>query len=194
MKSLVIRNSTPKGRSQEEIAGYRNARTLIHESAAHMPFTEGLVLQPHTLLHCYMPQAGEYWKVANNDIIERLSDGTLRLRFQPVAAHLTSMAIADLIRYCFTALDQHLADPLVPLAMLDFLCAGPFPDRNERMSRSGGGGQPAIFDFNEVYPSVSRDMVRSVLRAMKSEELIKSTGKGVGRSDFASIKWARDEY
>jgi len=50
LKSLVIRNATPKSRSEQEIAGYRDALALIHESAAHMPFSEGVVLQLHTLL------------------------------------------------------------------------------------------------------------------------------------------------
>ena len=137
LKSLVIRNATPKSRSEQEIAGYRDALALIHESAAHMPFSEGVVLQLHTLLYRYMPQAGGRWKATNNDIIERYPDGTSRLRFQPVAAHLTPMTMADLSGRYATALDQHLADPLVlvPLAMLDFLCIHPFPDGNGRMSR-----------------------------------------------------------
>jgi Fic family protein len=71
LKSLVIRNATPKSRSEQEIAGYRDALALIHESAAHMPFSEGVVLQLHTLLYRYMPQAGGRWKATNNDIIER---------------------------------------------------------------------------------------------------------------------------
>ena len=47
------------------------------------------------------------------------------------------MAMADLTGSYATALDQHLADPLVlaPLAMLDFLCIHPFPDGNGHMSR-----------------------------------------------------------
>jgi Fic family protein len=45
--------------------------------------------------------------------------------------------MTDLAGRYATALDQHLADPLVlvPLAMLDFLCIHPFPDGNGRMSR-----------------------------------------------------------
>ena len=106
LKSLVIRNATPKSRSEQEIAGYRDALALIHESAAHMPFSEGVVLQLHTLLYRYMPQAGGRWKATNNDIIERHPDGTSRLRFQPVAAHLTPMAMTDLTRHYATALDK----------------------------------------------------------------------------------------
>ena len=45
LKSLVIRNAIPKSRSEQGIAGYRDALALIHESAAHMPFSDGVVLQ-----------------------------------------------------------------------------------------------------------------------------------------------------
>jgi len=276
LKSLVVRNAIPKSRSEQEIAGYRDALALIHESAANMPFNEGVVLQLHTILYQYMPQAGGRWKATNNDIIERHPDGTSRLRFQPVAAHLTPMAMQDLTARCSLALDKQLADPLVlvPLAMLDFLCIHPFPDGNGRMSRlltllllyhfdyavgryislerifeetkegyyetleassqgwhqgeqdvkpwldyfwgvllrayrefeerlgsltysRGNKGERvrtevlgrilpfSISEIEEACPGVSRDMVRLVLRSMKSEGLIESTGKGRG------AKWIR---
>lgn len=137
LKSLMIRNAAPRDRSEQEIAGYRDALSLIHDSAAHMAFNEGVILQLHTMLYRYMPQSGGRWKSTNNDIMEHHPDGTSRLRFQPVAAHLTPMSMADLSRYYANALDQSLADPLilVPLALLDFLCIHPFPDGNGRMSR-----------------------------------------------------------
>ncbi len=37
LKSLVIRNATPKSRSEQEVAGYRDALALIHEAAVHIP-------------------------------------------------------------------------------------------------------------------------------------------------------------
>ena len=52
----------------------------------------------------------------------------------------------------------------------------------------------SISEIEEACPGVSRDMVRLVLRAMKSEGLIESTGKGEGRSGFAPINWVRNEY
>ena len=89
------------------------------------------------MLYRYMPQPGGRWKAANNDIIERRPDGSTRVRFRPVAAHLTPIAMADLFTRYDAALNQHLADPLVlaPLAVLDFLCIHPFPDGNGRMAR-----------------------------------------------------------
>ena len=137
LKSLVLRNARPQSRSEQEAAGYRDALSLIHESGAQMPFSEGTVLQLHGMLYRYMPQPGGHWKATNNDIIERHPDGSSRIRFRPVAAHLTPIAMADLIARYRLALDQHLADPLVlvPLAILDFLCIHPFPDGNGRMAR-----------------------------------------------------------
>ena len=94
-------------------------------------------VQLHSILYRYMPQPGGHWKATNNDIIERHPDGSTRIRFRPVAAHLTPMAMTDTIARYRSALDQHLADPLVlvPLVILDFLCVHPFPDGNGRMAR-----------------------------------------------------------
>lgn len=137
LKSLVIKNATPQNRSEQEVAGYRDALGLIHESAEHMHFAENVILQLHSTLYRYMPQPGGQWKATNNDIIEKHPDGTVRVRFQPVAAHLTPIAMNDLVSRYDTAASQHLADPLVlvPLCILDFLCIHPFPDGNGRVAR-----------------------------------------------------------
>lgn len=137
LKSLVIKNAAPKSRSEQEVAGYRDALELIHESAENMPFSEGVIQQLHTMLYRYLPQAGGQWKATNNDIVEKHPDGSVRVRFRPVPAHLTPTVMTDLVARYQAANDRHIADPLVliPLAVLDFLCIHPFPDGNGRVAR-----------------------------------------------------------
>ncbi len=62
LKSLVLKNATPRSRSEQEVAGCRDALALIHESADQMLFSEGAVLQLHGILYRYMPQPGGRWK------------------------------------------------------------------------------------------------------------------------------------
>src|SRR5712664_398587 len=47
IKALVQYKTTPRDRSEQEIAGYRDVLNTVHGSAAHIPFTTGVVLQFH---------------------------------------------------------------------------------------------------------------------------------------------------
>ena len=137
IKDLVLENTAPRSRSEQEVAGYRDALALIHESGADMPVTANVMRQLHRVLYRYRPQPGGAWKATNDDIAETAPDGTVRVRFRPVAAHLTPDAVTGLVEAYDGARDRHLADPLVlvPLVVLDFLCVHPFPDGNGRMAR-----------------------------------------------------------
>lgn len=137
LKALVIKHTQPRDRSEQEVAGYRDALGLTHESARNMPFTPNVVLQLHTTLSRYMPAPGGRWKQTDNDIIERHPDGTVRIRFKPTPAHLTPMAMEELTKRYADALRDAKQDPLVlvPLTILDFLCIHPFNDGNGRIAR-----------------------------------------------------------
>ncbi len=137
IKELVLKNTTPQNRSEQEIAGYRDALNLIHESALDMPFSVNVILQLHTVLYRYLPQPGGAWKSTQNEIVERNPDGTVRpVRFVPVTPVATHQAMVDL-----EGLSQEGVrdgrEPLIqlPLAVLDFLCIHPFTDGNGRIAR-----------------------------------------------------------
>ena len=271
LKPLILKNLAPQDRSEQELAGYRDALALIHESGPHMPFTANVILQVHALMYRYMPAPGGRLKQTDNDIVERHPDGSTRIRFKPTPAHLTPMQLKTLVQRYNQADDKAMHDPLVlvPLSILDFLCIHPFPDGNGRAGRlltlmllyhygyevghyisleriieeskesyyealeksstrwhqgkhnvkpwlnyfwgvllaafkefeqrigtvrKGSGNKTqrvreavmshtqafAISDLEAACPGVSRDMVRVVLRQMKEEGLIVSTGKGRG--------------
>jgi Fic family protein len=135
---LVVRQAEPRNRSEQEIAGYRDALQMIHESHADMRLTQNVILQLHQTLYRYQPGVGGRWKSADNEIVERDARGaTIRVRFRPTAAVATPQAIADLLAAYEAATRDAIADPLVvlPLTVLDFLCVHPFTDGNGRVAR-----------------------------------------------------------
>ncbi len=137
LEALVLRPTVPENRSEQEIAGYRDALNLIHESQAQMRFTTNVVLQLHQLLYRYLPIPGGRWKATQNEIVERNADGSVhRIRFTPVSPVATPSAMNQLVEAYARAEDVG-REPLVmvPLAVLDFLCIHPFSDGNGRMAR-----------------------------------------------------------
>lgn len=138
VQAIVLRSTTPKDRSEQEIAGYRDVLDLLHESAANIQFSVNVVLQMHGMLHRYVVSEGGKWKMTDNDIIERFPDGTVkRIRFKCVPAVQTPQAMDDLVARYRAAMEDHNTEPLVvlPLTILDFLCIHPFSDGNGRMAR-----------------------------------------------------------
>jgi len=137
LKALIVQNTKPRDRSEQEVAGYRDALTLIHESAREMRFTPNVMLQLHSTLYRFMPMPGGRWKTADNEIIEKHPDGKVRVRFKATPAHLTPIAMDQLSAGYVAATDTAQRDPLivVPLAILDFLCIHPFSDGNGRVAR-----------------------------------------------------------
>jgi Fic family protein len=138
VEAIVLKAATPRDRSEQEIAGYRDALRLIHESHEHMDFTVNAVLQLHSMLFRYLPSEGGLWKATDNEIVERDAQGQLtRVRFTPVPAVATPGAMSDLTGSYEQARSEGHFDPLivVPLAILDLLCIHPFRDGNGRMAR-----------------------------------------------------------
>lgn len=137
IQGIVLADTNPANRSEQEIAGYRDALDLVHESATDMEVTPGVIRQLHAVMYRYLPQPGGAWKPVDNEIVERGSDGARRVRFRPVAAVATPQAMDDLARGLRRALLAEERPGLVvaPLAVLDFLCIHPFTDGNGRVSR-----------------------------------------------------------
>lgn len=138
LQELVSHKAEPRNRSEEEIAGYREVLSVIHESYDYIPVRSNMILQLHRDLYSYSTGAsGGQYKTADNIIAETDIDGNSRVRFQPVPAFQTPDAMEQLCDEMHKAWNDEIFDTLllIPMFILDFLCIHPFNDGNGRMSR-----------------------------------------------------------
>lgn len=191
IEALVLKHSTPRDRSEQEIAGYRDALNLIHESARDMAFSVNVILQLHTMLYRYHPGTGGRWKMTQNEIVERDGAGKVtRVRFVPPSPVATPLMMADMVESYAQAVDMR-REPLivVPLAILDFLCIHPFSDGNGRTGRLLTLQLLYHFDY-EVGRFISLERIIEESRETYYEALDKSShGWHEGRHD--ALPWLR---
>jgi Fic family protein len=133
----LLENAAPRNRSEQEIAGYRDALELVHQAWKEMPFATNTVLQLHGMLYRYHAADGGRWKPTDNEIVDKDAKGRIvRVRFKPTSAIATPQAMEDLVAGTRSSLDGG-HDPILvlPLTVLDFLCIHPFADGNGRVAR-----------------------------------------------------------
>jgi len=138
LEELVRNKSTPRNRSEQEIAGYRDVLATIHESYDYIPPRPNIILQLHRQLYSFSTGSrGGAYKNADNYISETDATGKKTIRFQPVPAYLTATAMDSLCASFIESVEKSKHEPLllIPMFILDFLCIHPFNDGNGRMSR-----------------------------------------------------------
>jgi len=134
--TIVFGKSLLRDRDEEEIRGYRQSLTLIHEQGANLPISEETILRLHRLTRGGTGDSGRY-KEKDSDIIEKYPDGRSRIRFKTVSAGDTPGFMKELVELYNEGIRERKVPPLLLMAAfnLDFLCIHPFRDGNGRASR-----------------------------------------------------------
>ena len=138
LEELVSQKAEPRNRSEQEIAGYREVLSTIHEGYEYINPRPNIILQLHRDLYSYSQgAAGGNYKNSDNVIAETDAEGHQKARFIPVPAFQTAEAMEELCARFLEAWEADRIDKLVliPMFILDFLCIHPFNDGNGRMSR-----------------------------------------------------------
>lgn len=138
IRQLVEEKTTPRNRDEQEIAGYRDALSIIHESFDVIPITRNYILQLHKILysHSNNPMAGQT-KNVQNYISATCPDGHTEILFMPLAPYETPEALDRICEEYNRVIGNLELEPLIaiPVFIHDFLCIHPFNDGNGRMSR-----------------------------------------------------------
>ena len=138
IRQLVEEKTAPRNRNEQEIAGYRDALNIIHESFDVIPVTRNHILQLHKVLYSHMsdPMAGKT-KNVQNYISAVYSDGRSEILFTPLAPFETPEALDRICEEYARVTGNAEVEPLlaIPVFIHDFLCIHPFNDGNGRMSR-----------------------------------------------------------
>ena len=137
IQAIVNQSSAPLNHNEMEIAGYRDALSLVHGGFAQLDVRERDILQLHGAMLSYAPQGGGLYKTSDNVIVELDQSGRRRIRFAPTPASETPEAMEQLIyAYMDARSDSNINQLLlIPCFVLDFLCVHPFSDGNGRISR-----------------------------------------------------------
>lgn len=138
LRQIVEEKTTPRSRSEQEIAGYRDVLSIIHESYNAISISRNYILQLHKILCSHTDTSmGGRIKDVQNYIAAVYPDGTAKTLFTPLAPYEIEEALDIICEEYNRVVGNHEVEPLIaiPVFIHDFLCIHPFSDGNGRMSR-----------------------------------------------------------
>ena len=159
LRPLVLGQDSPRNRSEEELAGYRQALDWAFSRERRVAVVPALFQRLHALAQGSLSGDAGKWKERDNQIIEVLPTGEKKIRFVPTSARDTPDTMEALCRNYREALDDERVPPLLLVAtfVFDLLCIHPFRDGNGRVSRLATTLLLQIHDFQVVrYASLER--------------------------------------
>jgi Fic family protein len=136
-----LKANAPKGRDQEEVAGYADLIGRIFDSWKTMRLTEGWIQQFHSILLQFSEKdkfhKGKY-KDGDNAVIMTNEQKENVILFNPTHSYLVKGEMLAAIEWTNEQLESRKIHPLLVIAnfIFEFLAIHPFSDGNGRVSRA----------------------------------------------------------
>ena len=136
-----LKENAPRGRDQEEVAGYADLIGRIFDSWKTMKLTEGWIQQFHSiLLHFSLKDKihkGKY-KDGDNKVVMTNDKKQDVVLFEPTHSYLVKGEMLAVIEWTNEQLESQKIHPLLVIAnfIFEFLAIHPFADGNGRVSRA----------------------------------------------------------
>jgi Fic family protein len=136
-----LKENTPKGRDQEEVAGYAALIGRVFDSWKTIKLTEGWIQQFHSILLHFSEKdkmhKGKY-KDGDNTVIMENDKKEEVILFNPTHSYLVKGEMLAAIEWTNEQLESRHIHPLLVIAnfIFEFLAIHPFSDGNGRLSRA----------------------------------------------------------
>lgn len=139
LRGLKFRS--PKGRDEEENAGYADLLGRIFDNYKTLKLTEGQILQFHSIMLKFSKNDQEHrgkYKTIDNIVVAKNEKGEETVLFRPTPPYLVKKEIDDILFWTQEQLEKDELHPLLVIAnfIFEFLAIHPFRDGNGRLSRT----------------------------------------------------------
>ncbi len=135
------KENAPKGRDQEEVAGYADLIGRVFDSWQTIKLSEGWILQFHNILLNFSEKdklhKGTY-KQSDNAVIMQNDKKEEVILFEPTHSYLVKGEMLSAIEWTNAQFERRNIHPLLVIAnfIFEFLAIHPFSDGNGRISRA----------------------------------------------------------
>lgn len=136
-----LNQKTPKGRDEEEVAGYADILGRIFDHYDTLKITEGIILQLHDIMLKFSAKderhKGKYKTKENTVAIVEKGD-VKKILFSSTSPWLVKKEMDDILSWLGESLEKKNIHPLIVIAnfIFEFLAIHPFEDGNGRISRA----------------------------------------------------------
>lgn len=139
LRGLKARN--PKGRDEEEVAGYADLIGRIFDNWKSVKLSESWILQFHKILLQFSQKDKSHkgrYKNSNNTVVMINREGKQVVLFDPTPPYLVKAEMTSGIDWANEQLQKKTVHPLLVIAnfIFEFLAIHPFKDGNGRLSRA----------------------------------------------------------